>query len=360
MSAPSPRPTRERLDALLATVATWGRALRYPDVILATETALDLAAEVRALRVELDARPRQCSCENAEETYRQLEHDYERVCEERDAALAARPPQPAAGDRVVEGGMAGTLERCSECSGDGLLHRPDPAELERFRAESPASQPAVPDGEDAAEQRTFLRGPTRLYRTEPPPPYEETPGAIAQAMCEPRPGPDAPTLPPCGTCWQPIDPAQPHTGRRAADRAARRARRHPRRRGAGAHGAARGVRVIAEQQRRLRWEIYHENGVGVIVTDLDTETWATGSAPTEDEARKVALRNLDERPSGGKRDTHWGARLEWKDPNVVALRWAWKEVEQLVGREWCTPGSTLDRVRWLVEQQSAREAEEGS
>jgi len=32
---------------------------------------------------------------------------------------------PKAGDRVEDGGQMGTLVRCYECSGDGLLHKPD-------------------------------------------------------------------------------------------------------------------------------------------------------------------------------------------------------------------------------------------
>jgi hypothetical protein len=38
------------------------------------------------------------------------------------AFLAA---EPAAGDRVTDGGIVGTLVRCEQCSGDGLLHKPD-------------------------------------------------------------------------------------------------------------------------------------------------------------------------------------------------------------------------------------------
>ena len=32
---------------------------------------------------------------------------------------------PKAGDRVMDGGEMGTLVRCYECSGDGLLHKLD-------------------------------------------------------------------------------------------------------------------------------------------------------------------------------------------------------------------------------------------
>lgn len=34
-------------------------------------------------------------------------------------------PAPSPGDRVVDGGEPGTLVRCVECSGSGLLHQPD-------------------------------------------------------------------------------------------------------------------------------------------------------------------------------------------------------------------------------------------
>lgn len=54
---------------------------------------------------------------------------------------------------------------------------------------------------------------------------------------------------------------------------------------------------------RREFKIYHEAGaVGVIVTDLDTELWATGSHRFEWVARRIALRRLAVRPSGtGKR-----------------------------------------------------------
>jgi hypothetical protein len=107
--------------------------------------------------------------------------------------------------------------------------------------------------------------------------------------------------------------------------------------------------------RRLRWEIFHEGGIGVLVTDLDTEQWASGSAATELEARRLALRNLNEHPSGGKRDPRWAGRLDaHDDPRVTALRAGWQAIEQLVGREYCTPESTIDAVRVLVEQADSR------
>lgn len=43
----------------------------------------------------------------------------------REFAFLAAPPAKA-GDRVTDGGIVGTLVRCEQCSGDGLLHQPDP------------------------------------------------------------------------------------------------------------------------------------------------------------------------------------------------------------------------------------------
>lgn len=37
--------------------------------------------------------------------------------------------QPKAGDRVTDGGIVGTLVKCEQCSGDGLLHQPDPDQM---------------------------------------------------------------------------------------------------------------------------------------------------------------------------------------------------------------------------------------
>lgn len=53
-------------------------------------------------------------------------------------------------------------------------------------------------------------------------------------------------------------------------------------------------------RRRLEWKIYPENGVGVIVTDLDTEQFAAASHRYERIARHRALRRLDRTPSGGR------------------------------------------------------------
>jgi hypothetical protein len=56
----------------------------------------------------------------------------------RSAAAAVSPGDtPRAGDRVQDGGQRGTLVRCPQCSGDGLLLRLDPEELERMRAATP-------------------------------------------------------------------------------------------------------------------------------------------------------------------------------------------------------------------------------
>jgi hypothetical protein len=41
----------------------------------------------------------------------------------------AAAPSQAAGDRVTDGGIVGTLVRCEECSGDGLLLKPDRAPM---------------------------------------------------------------------------------------------------------------------------------------------------------------------------------------------------------------------------------------
>lgn len=51
----------------------------------------------------------------------------------REVEVIAR--RPAAGDRVTDGGIVGTLVRCEQCSGDGLLHKPDPDAM------PPAQQP---------------------------------------------------------------------------------------------------------------------------------------------------------------------------------------------------------------------------
>lgn len=49
----------------------------------------------------------------------------------------------------------------------------------------------------------------------------------------------------------------------------------------------------AEPKRRLAWAIYEEgDGVGVIVTDLDTEQWAAASAHHETPARALAMQRL--------------------------------------------------------------------
>lgn len=43
--------------------------------------------------------------------------------------LHAAHNRPRSGDRVENGGVMGTLIRCPECSGDGLLHKEDPRPL---------------------------------------------------------------------------------------------------------------------------------------------------------------------------------------------------------------------------------------
>lgn len=42
-----------------------------------------------------------------------------------------------AGDRVTDGGIVGELVKCEQCSGDGLLHQPDPDQI------SPAQEPSA-------------------------------------------------------------------------------------------------------------------------------------------------------------------------------------------------------------------------
>jgi hypothetical protein len=51
-----------------------------------------------------------------------------RVCVQvREVLIVAA--QPKAGDRVTDGGFVGTLVKCEQCSGDGLLHQPDPDQM---------------------------------------------------------------------------------------------------------------------------------------------------------------------------------------------------------------------------------------
>lgn len=57
------------------------------------------------------------------------------------AMLGAADPTPKAGDRVQDGGQWGTLIRCPQCDGDGLLHQLDPDELARMAATAPAPEP---------------------------------------------------------------------------------------------------------------------------------------------------------------------------------------------------------------------------
>jgi len=53
------------------------------------------------------------------------------------AAAVSSGDTPREGERVQDGGQWGTLVRCPQCSGDGLLLRLDPEELERMRAATP-------------------------------------------------------------------------------------------------------------------------------------------------------------------------------------------------------------------------------
>lgn len=55
------------------------------------------------------------------------------------ALLGAADPTPKAGDRVQDGGQWGTLIRCPQCDGDGLLHQLDPDELARMATARPSS-----------------------------------------------------------------------------------------------------------------------------------------------------------------------------------------------------------------------------
>ncbi len=151
MTAPD-RPTREQIDAALARAD-------YAVSIVTSETGgggsiAVLAAEVRALRAELGARPRQCSCPDAEETYAQLEREHERVCAELDAsraALAARTQQPAERPDVIR--SVGALRRSggNVDRWDGRRWVPTVIVAGSTRegpySEEPAPWPAVPDGE---------------------------------------------------------------------------------------------------------------------------------------------------------------------------------------------------------------------
>ncbi|MFY1595458.1 hypothetical protein [Micromonospora sp. WMMD737] len=57
-------------------------------------------------------------------------------------------PAPRAGDRVEDGGLMGTLVRCPECGGGGLLHKPD------HYPTGPAPQPEETPAEDAYKPST--------------------------------------------------------------------------------------------------------------------------------------------------------------------------------------------------------------
>lgn len=52
------------------------------------------------------------------------------------------------GTRMIDGGQHGTLVRCHECGGDGLLHKLDQSELDRMKHQALANSPMT-DGYDS-------------------------------------------------------------------------------------------------------------------------------------------------------------------------------------------------------------------
>lgn len=49
------------------------------------------------------------------------------------------------GERVGDGGQRGTLIRCHECGGDGVLHKLDQSELDRMKRQALANPPMIDD-----------------------------------------------------------------------------------------------------------------------------------------------------------------------------------------------------------------------
>lgn len=49
--------------------------------------------------------------------------------------ILGESPPPAPGDRLVDGGIPGTVIRCAKCSGDGVLLDPDPGATDHLRVE---------------------------------------------------------------------------------------------------------------------------------------------------------------------------------------------------------------------------------
>ncbi len=286
----SPRSGRGQVDGALELVDLGHTVARDDDAVIRLDTARVLAAEVRALRAEV------------ERVHSALRHETDAHVAERDrlrAALVARTPQPAEPDR-------GEARRAPvECPGCGAEVWPWHGLGVHLRADV-----ADPDGEVCPVDPARDAPPAESVRvnrsvwvdadTWRDPDCIEC-GGEGAPCCDP---PDAPL------------PAVPD----------------------------------GEDARRLRWEIFHEDGVGVIVTDLDTERWATGTAATEHGARKVALRNLAEHPSGGKRDPRWADDLNppprWRE--MVA---DWRTVETLVGTTATVPEATVAAVRALVQRE---------
>lgn len=61
--------------------------------------------------------------------------------------LIRRLVRSLVGRRAIDGGQHGTLVRCHECGGNGLLHKLDQSELDRMKRQALAHPPTT-DGYD--------------------------------------------------------------------------------------------------------------------------------------------------------------------------------------------------------------------